>query len=144
MLRPLNPTTCHCPFSWSHWFISMSQSQLAVLFPHAVLSPSRPYLILPASVCLGPVWKFFSYYQLMVLGSKLSSLEIGSDSWVCTIAFLVFLCPYLCWHRQLSADVGSPREQHIGKQSSWVLKVPCILMLTTQSSQYFRTCSQKR
>lgn len=59
----------------------MSQSQLAVLFPHTkLLSPTRPYLVLPASVCLGPMWKFFSYYQLMVLGSKLSSLEIGSDS----------------------------------------------------------------
>lgn len=76
---------------------------------------------------------------------KLSLLEIGGDfpgfaqlnSWFSFI---------FCSHRQIiSADLESPREQHIGKLDHCLefLMFLCVSLLTAQSSQYFRAYRRK-
>lgn len=87
---------------------------VAVLPPHhtQLLSPTLPYFILLASECLGPGSNFCAHYQLVILASKLSLLEISSDfpgfaqlnSW---FSFILTLC---CWHRQLSLQMSKVLE----------------------------------
>lgn len=115
-------------------------------FPPYRAAPCCPScFVLPASECLGPVLNFCSQYQLMVSGSKLSLLEIGGDfpgfaqlnSWFSFI---------FRSHRQIiSADLESPREQHIGKLDHCLgfLMFLCVPLWTTQSSQYFRAYCRK-
>lgn len=111
-----------------------------------LLSSTLSNFVLPASECLGPMSNFCSQYQLMFSGSKLSLLEIGSDfpgfaqlnSW---FSFILLFTQAI-----ISANLGSPREQHTGKLNHFpgFLMFPRVPMLTTQSYQYFGALFQKK
>lgn len=110
MLRPLNPTTCHCHFSESPWFI-MSQSQWQCFPCEAALPPSRLGVASLSVLAPRPIF-VPSINQLMVLGSKLSLLKIGSD--FLGLAQLNSWFPFirsLCWHRQLPLQIGQVLEK---------------------------------
>lgn len=145
LLRPLNLTTCSLSLLTVTLVHQHVPAIVTELFPPYRAAPCRPSrFVLPASECLGPGLNFCSQYQLMVSGSKLSLLEIGGDfpgfaqlnSWFSFI---------FCLHRQIiSADLASPREQHIGKLDHCLgfLMFLCV-SLTAQSSQYFRAYHRK-
>lgn len=150
MLRPLNPTTCHCPFSQSHWFISMSWSQWQCSPPGKSCS-RPPFSALFCRPCqpqtVGPMSSFCSQYH-SAHGFRIKVVLVEDwqrHSWICTVEYyLIFLYSYpLLAQEIISANLESPREQHIGKLNPLpgVLMVPCVLILT---SQYFRAYSRKR
>lgn len=114
-------------------------------FPPYRAAPCCPScFVLPASGYLGPCVELLFPVSAHGSGSKLSLLEIGGDfpgfaqlnSWFSFI---------FRSHRQIiSADLESPREQHIRNWTiMWFLMFLCVPLWTTQSSQYFRAYCRK-